>query len=85
MFDNPHIPEEFKAEIMRLYEGTRLYRQEVLGELMKDVFGALWTSEEVDAWRLPIAQLLATPSDRVFDDLLMQLGTDLSDRTVIDV
>lgn len=74
MFDNPYIPEEFKTKIMSLYEGTRLYRQEVLGELMKDVFGALWTTDEIDAARIPIARLLATPDDKVFEDLLMNIG-----------
>ena len=46
MFENPHLPDEYKQRILKLYEGTRLYRQEVLGELIDDVFGAclLYTS-----------------------------------------
>lgn len=75
MFDNPFVPEEFKQEMLDSYEGTRLYRQEILGELMKDVFGALWTAEEIDASRIPISRLLATDHARVFEDLLMNIGS----------
>lgn len=75
MFDNPYVPDDFKQTILELYEGTRLYRQEVLGELITDVFGALWTSDEVDDSRIPVAQLLATPSAEVFQSILLGLGT----------
>jgi len=34
------------------YEGTRLGRQELNGELLEDVQGALWTAEMIDAHRL---------------------------------
>jgi phage terminase large subunit-like protein len=41
-FDNPHTPDVYRhhAEALR---GTRLYKQEVLGEIIDDVEGALWT------------------------------------------
>jgi phage terminase large subunit-like protein len=50
--DNPHLSEEFVAEMERLYAGTRLYRQEVLGEVLDTVEGALWTSADLDRSRL---------------------------------
>jgi phage terminase large subunit-like protein len=40
--DNPHLPERFRARLER-YRGTRLGRQEIGGELLDDVPGALWT------------------------------------------
>lgn len=36
------------AQMMRLYAGTRLGRQELEGELLADVDGALWTSAMID-------------------------------------
>lgn len=45
----------FRAE----YEGTRLGRQELLGELLEDVEGALWSRDMLDATRVPEAPPLA--------------------------
>ena len=39
-------------ELRRRYEGTRLGRQELEGELIADVEGALWQREQIDADRL---------------------------------
>lgn len=41
--DNPHLDPEWKAEMIELYRGTRVGRQELDGELLNDVPGALWT------------------------------------------
>lgn len=43
----------FIAEMMATHEGTRLGRQELWGELLEDVEGALWTHSmiDVDRWR----------------------------------
>jgi len=38
-----HLPPAFLAEMARTFEGTRLGRQELEGELLLDVEGALWT------------------------------------------
>ena len=38
-----NLPPAFAAQIIRRYEGTRLGRQEIQGELLLDVPGALWT------------------------------------------
>lgn len=43
MFDNPHNPDSFIKVMKKKYEGTRLGRQELYGELLEDVVGALWT------------------------------------------
>lgn len=40
-------------QLRKRYEGTRLGRQELLGELLDDVPGALWTRKMVDAARRP--------------------------------
>jgi phage terminase large subunit-like protein len=47
----------FISGIMSKYAGTRLGRQEIDGELLMDVQGALWTRDMLDrangAWKLP--------------------------------
>lgn len=40
--DNPNLPEPYRRRLER-YRGTRLGRQEIGGELLEDVPGALWT------------------------------------------
>lgn len=42
----------FLAQIVRRYEGTRLGRQELDGELLDDMPGALWTHGLIDAARI---------------------------------
>jgi len=42
----------FFAEIARRYEGTRLGRQELMGELIEDIEGALWTWSLIEAARI---------------------------------
>ena len=51
--DNPHLSSQFVRSVQRSYGGTRLGRQELEGELIDDVEGALWT-------RLLIEQTRAT-------------------------
>lgn len=41
--DNPHLPASFVAAMLEEYGGTRLGRQELDGELLADVEGAMWT------------------------------------------
>ncbi|MHC9418736.1 DNA-packaging protein [Sphingomonas citri] len=40
--DNPHLPRAFVAAVAAHYGATRLGRQELDGELIEDVAGALW-------------------------------------------
>jgi hypothetical protein len=49
--DNPHLSEFYLATMQRLYGGTRLGRQELEGELLEDVEGALWTRALIEAAR----------------------------------
>jgi phage terminase large subunit-like protein len=52
-FDNSqYLAPSFLAEIARRYGGTRLERQEMNGELLEDVPGALWTHDGLDANRV---------------------------------
>ena len=40
--DNPYLHADVRAELQRQYGGTRLGRQELGGELLEDIEGALW-------------------------------------------
>lgn len=54
-YDNAsNLAPQFLETIKRRYEGTRLGRQEISGELLEDVPGALWTSEMIDGARTDV-------------------------------
>lgn len=55
LFDNKHLPKEFVDKMRKKYEGTRLGRQELRGELLDDVEGALWTRFAIDSGRIALA------------------------------
>lgn len=46
-----NLSEQFLSSIVSKYEGTRLGRQELLGELLMDVPGALWTLDMIASAR----------------------------------
>ncbi|MFD1788048.1 DUF2163 domain-containing protein [Sphingomonas floccifaciens] len=50
--DNPHLPQSFVAAMLGEYGGTRLGRQELDGELIDDVPGALWTRARLETCRV---------------------------------
>lgn len=50
--DNPHLPDNFVEAMLASYGGTRLGRQELDGELLEDVEGALWTRALVERCRV---------------------------------
>ena len=55
-FDNAgNLAESFLAALRDRYDGTRLGRQEIAGELLEDVEGALWTNAMLDASRVRTA------------------------------
>ena len=57
-FDNvAHLAQQFVEEIVAQYEGTRLGRQELHGELLEDVEGALWSYVLLDAGRVATGPL----------------------------
>lgn len=57
--DNPHNDPRWVARQRKRYAGTRLYRQEFLGEVVEDVDGALWTYTDLERSRVPYADAMA--------------------------
>ena len=53
--DNPYLPAAFVEAMTEAYGGTRLGRQELDGELIEDVEGALWTRELIERCRAETA------------------------------
>lgn len=53
--ENPYFSPRRLAELEARYRGTRLYRQELLGELLDDVDGALFTLDAIIAGRVASA------------------------------
>lgn len=48
-YDNlDNLPPHFRQIILNRYEGTRLGKQEILGQLLDEIEGALWTSQMID-------------------------------------
>jgi phage terminase large subunit-like protein len=50
--DNPDSAEDFREAMQEIYAGTRLGRQELEGELLDDLPGALWTRDMIEAARV---------------------------------
>lgn len=46
--DNKFLDPNWVKKLEKKYAGTRLYRQEVLGEVVEDVEGALWTQHNLE-------------------------------------
>lgn len=51
-FDNTALDDDTKRSYTDTYGGTRIGRQELEGELVEDVEGALWTTAMIDALRV---------------------------------
>jgi phage terminase large subunit-like protein len=84
--DNPHLPPAFVEEVRGLYGGTRLGRQELDGELLEDVEGALWTRELVEKCRAwPSADAAGPSIIRCADDPPPRSREDFWARVVIGV
>lgn len=49
---NPHLSAQRRAEYQRLYAGTRLGRQELGGEIIADIEGALWSRDTIERNRV---------------------------------
>jgi len=47
-----NLADAFLAQIVKKYEGTRLGRQELAGELLEEAEGALWNRETIERARL---------------------------------
>ena len=52
--DNPHLPESFVQAMIGEYGATLLGRQELDGELVEDVAGALWTRRGIERARVKV-------------------------------
>ncbi|MFF8467920.1 phage terminase large subunit family protein [Streptomyces griseus] len=50
--DAIHLPEMMRTKLVQQYAGTRLERQELDGELIDDIEGALWSWRGLDATRV---------------------------------
>jgi len=58
-YDNrENLSEAFFSEIAAIYEGTALGRQELMGEIIDDIEGALWTWNVIEAARISAAPAL---------------------------
>jgi predicted phage terminase large subunit-like protein len=71
-------------ELRRRYEGTRLGRQELEGELLEDVEGALWSRSDIDAARAALTDVPDLTRIVVAIDPAVTSGED-SDETGIVV
>jgi phage terminase large subunit-like protein len=58
MEDNPYLSEVAKRKLESRYGGTRLGRQELGGEYVDDVEGALWTRDMIEQARVTAAPAL---------------------------
>jgi phage terminase large subunit-like protein len=56
--DNEHLPDSYIEQIEASYAGTRLGRQEMDGELIDDVAGALWQRALIERQRVVAAPAL---------------------------
>jgi phage terminase large subunit-like protein len=54
MEDNPYLPDAYRVQMRDMYGSTRLGRQELDGELIDDVAGALWTRDMLEVCRVPV-------------------------------
>lgn len=50
-YDNPHLPDSYREQLDSIH-GTRLWRQEAMGEILLDVEGARWQYEWLDRSRV---------------------------------
>lgn len=84
-YDNlANLAPTFRAQVLAAYEGTRIGRQELMGELLTDVDGALVTLDMIDAARLSTLPEIALVRVVVAVDPATTSGDD-SDETGIVV
>lgn len=62
-----NLAEAFLKQVVSGYEGTRLGRQEIEGELLTDVDGALWRREQIDEARVTKAPMTRQNGVEFFD------------------
>lgn len=75
--DNPNLPVQIREALYREYAGTRLGQQELEGEMIDDVIGALWSSDLIEEYRV-------RPDDVPAERLRVMLAVDPSWGTTND-
>jgi phage terminase large subunit-like protein len=89
--DNPHLHPEVRRRFFARYEGTRLGRQELYGELLDDIEGALWHRAwfERDGFRVWLDRAPKMPRRGVLAKIFVALdpagGTEEGDEQAITV
>jgi phage terminase large subunit-like protein len=79
-YDNlVNLSPTFQQQVLEQYEGTRLGRQELLGEILEDVEGALWSHAQLEA-----CVVVKPPQKRWLHDNNWLYADDLR-RTVVGV
>ncbi len=56
MFDNPYLSQEYIDSEIASYGDTPLGRQEIYGDLIESVAGALWTHELIESNRISVEE-----------------------------
>lgn len=80
--DNKHADPLWLEELERMYKGTRLYAQEVLGQVLEDVEGAYWVQEHLERSRIPdIADFYAMLADEDRHITRSAVGVDPANST----
>ncbi len=83
-YDNlAFLADSFLTQVVARYEGTRLGRQELRGELLDDVPGALWTREELDSHRIARAALPDLVRVVVAIDPAVSTGEDADETGIV--
>jgi len=79
-----NLAPSFLAQVLKKYEGTRLGRQEIYGEVLDDVPGALWSQSLIEETRVARAP---TPFERVVVavDPAVTFGPDSNETGIIVV
>ncbi len=72
--DNVTLPNAFLDVMAATYGGTRIGRQELNGELVEDVEGALWTRRLIERSRVPLSPTLSPDGEREYGRVV--IGVD---------
>lgn len=64
-FDNPHLPQSFLQAQIDKHGNSRYGRQELYGELLEDVEGALWSHSLIDKTRISTKDFNINEMERI--------------------
>lgn len=80
-----NLAPEFFADIVAAYEGTNLGRQEIYGEIIEDIAGALWVRSWLDDLRVSEAPELAQVVVAIDPAVTSEPGSDETGIVVVGV